>query len=236
MSSRARASKPRPQTLDDLLLGSAWFPRLDAATRARVRSDMHEQDVPAGAALTRRGELPRHWFGVSHGLLKWSLDGEDGRCVTLGGLSVGSWFGEGTLLRGAPRWADVIALQDSRVAVMPQETFEWLHDTNLPFCHFLLVQINERMHWFSGADAAHRLLDADGQVARALAGLFHPWLYPSGERHVPVSQEEIANLSGVSRPRCNRALKRLELAGLLRLDYGGLTVLDVAGLRRAAGA
>ncbi len=196
---------------------------------------MRETDVAAGTALTRRGEMPREWFGVISGLLKWSMDADDGRQVTLGGMSVGSWFGEGTLLRGVPRWADVIALQHSRVAVMPQETFAWLHATNLSFCHFLLVQINERMHWFTGSDAAHRLLDADGQVTRSLAGLFHPWLYPSGERHVPVSQEEIANLSGVSRPRCNRALKKLEQAGLLRLEYGGLTVLDVMGLRRAAG-
>ncbi len=40
----------------------------------------------------------------------------DGRSVTLGGLSAGSWFGEGTLLRGMPPTADVIALRPSRVA------------------------------------------------------------------------------------------------------------------------
>ena len=60
---------------------------------------------------------PVHWYGAIEGLLKWTVPSGDGRSVTLGGLSAGSWFGEGTLLRGTPRTADVIALRPSRVAV-----------------------------------------------------------------------------------------------------------------------
>jgi CRP/FNR family cyclic AMP-dependent transcriptional regulator len=52
--------------------------------------------------------------------------------------------------------------------------------------------------------------------------------------HIEVSQEEVANLAGVSRARCNRALKELQDAGLTRLEYSGLTVLDPDALRRAA--
>jgi CRP/FNR family cyclic AMP-dependent transcriptional regulator len=47
-----------------------------------------------------------------------------------------------------------------------------------------------------------------------------------------ISQEEIGNLVGLSRQRVNRALKLLEDAGLLRVDYGGITVRDVGGLFR----
>jgi CRP-like cAMP-binding protein len=219
-------------TIPRLLERSGWFPELDAKAQARVLEDMREEPVAAGAALCRRGEVPLHWYGTLEGLLKWSVTSDDGRSVTFGGLSVGSWFGEGTLLRAVPRGADIIALRDSRVAVMPQDTFEWLHRTQMSFNHFLLVQINERLHWFMGNYAAHRLLDADSQVARALAGLFHPWLHPLGQTHLETSQEEIANLSGLSRQRCNAALKRLADAGLLHIEYGGITVIDVEGLRR----
>ena len=150
----------------------------------------------------------------------------------LGGLSTGSWFGEGTLLRGVPRTADIIALRPSRVALMPLETFDWLRATHRSFDDFLLRQINERMHWFLGNFAAHHLLDTDSQVARALVGLFHEWLHPGSDPHLEVSQEEIANLSGLSRQRCNAALRRLASAGLLRIEYGGITVTDLDGLRR----
>ena len=68
--------------------------------------------------------------------------------------------------------------------MLPLETFEWLHRTRMSFNHFLLAQINERLHWFMGNYAAQRLLDADSQVARALAGFFHPWLHPLGQAHL----------------------------------------------------
>ena len=189
--------------------------------------ELREVEVPQGSALCRRGDFPAHWYGAIEGLLKWTVTSDSGRSVTLGGLSAGSWFGEGTLLRAAPRTADIIALRPSRVVLLPAETFEWLHATERSFDHFLLRQINERMHWFLGNFTAHHLLDTDSQVARALAGLFHPWLHPGSD-----PQEEIANLSGVSRQRCNAALKRLEADGVLQIGYGGITVVNLEALRR----
>lgn len=233
-SNPVRPSAAGFATMGELLALSPWYPQLEAAVQARVRAEMREVRVAAGATLSRHGEFPNHWFGVVSGLLKWSMTTSEGQSITFGGLSPGSWFGEGTLLRGAPRAADVIALQPSRVALMGRDTFEWLYANNLTFNHFLLQQINERMHWFMESWAADRFLDADGQVLRALAGMFHPWLYPHGNPHVHISQEEVAALAGVSRPRCNRALKHLEEAGLLKLEYGGLTVSGLDALRQAA--
>lgn len=223
-----------PPTMADLLKNSAWFPLLEPVAQQRVLGDVREDPVAQGGALSRRGDIPAHWYGVIEGLLKWTVTSDHGRSVTLGGLSAGSWFGEGTLLRGAPRTADVIALRPSRVAVLPQDTFEWLHATQRSFDHFLLRQINERMHWFLGNFTAHHLLDTDSQVARALAGLFHPFLYPGAETHLQISQEEVANLTGVSRQRCNAALKRLQEAAIVEIEYGGITVLDLPRLRKFA--
>jgi CRP/FNR family cyclic AMP-dependent transcriptional regulator len=230
--SPAMLAKTAPPTAADLLKDSVWFPLLDGPAQQRVTEDLREITVAQGGALCRRGDVPLHWYGVIEGLLKWTVTSDNGRSVTLGGLSAGSWFGEGTLLRGAPRTADVIALRPSRVALLPIETFEWLHTTQRAFDHYLLRQINERMHWFLGNFTAHHLLDTDSQVARALAGLFHPWLHPGTDPHLQVSQEEIANLSGVSRQRCNAALKALQAQGVLEIEYGGITVVDLAALRR----
>jgi CRP-like cAMP-binding protein len=223
---------PVPLTLDDLLDASPWYPQLPTEVRERVRGEVREQAVAAGALLSRQGERPLHWYGVLEGLLKWSSLSADGRSVTFGGLSPGSWFGEATLLRGERRGNDVVALRPSRVALLPLDTFDWLCHSQLSFNHFLLHQLSERLHWFMGNYLAHRVLDADAQVARALAGLFHPWLHPGGERHLQISQEELAQLAGISRQRCNAALQRLKQAQLLRLEYGGLTILDLEGLRQ----
>ena len=73
-------------------------------------------------------------------------------------------------------------------------------------------------------------LSPEARVARCLASLFNPHLYPGGSRDLQISQEEIGYLSGVSRQRVNQALQVLGQAGLLRVAYGGVSVLDLQGL------
>ena len=195
-----------------------------------MRADVVECILAAGQSLSHASEIPHAWFGVQEGLIKWSIVDVEGREITLGGQSVGSWFGEGSLLRGQPRESDLVALQHSRVALLPQNTFEWLQQTRPSFNDFLLRQVNERLHWFMGSFVARGRLDANGQVARALTGLVHPLFNPLGGHHLHLSQEELAKLAAVSRQSCNVALAQLNDAGLLRVQYGAIEVLDRAGL------
>jgi CRP-like cAMP-binding protein len=77
-----------------------------------------------------------------------------------------------------------------------------------------------------------RMLGPDARLARELAGLFNPTLYPGGGNTLPVSQEELANLVGLPRQRANQALRRLEAAGLVRVGYRDVTILDLEGLKQ----
>jgi CRP-like cAMP-binding protein len=114
---------------------------------------------------------------------------------------------------------------------MPRATFEWLLDTDIAFNRFLLMQLNERLGQFIAMVEHERLLDPDARVARSLAGLFNPVLYPDQATDVQLSQEELGYLSGVSRQRVNQALQVLEKAGLLKVEYGRIRILDLDGLR-----
>lgn len=81
-----------------------------------------------------------------------------------------------------------------------------------------------------------RMLDTDARIARGLAALFNPVLYPGTNRLLQISHvQELGYLAGVSRQRANQALKVLEDAGLVRSEYGGINVLDLEGLRRSFG-
>lgn len=219
-------------TLDQLLDQSAWFAELDDPAKAQVCADASERALATGESLGHHGERQHAWFGVLEGLIKWSITGRDGRSITLGGQSVGSWFGEGTLVRDTARQSDLVALRHSRVAMIPRETFDWLRRSRPSFNDHLLRQVNERLHWFMGSLVAHGLLDTDSQVARALVGMVHPLLNPHGERHLQLSQEELASLAAVSRQSCNSALMRFKDAGLVRSEYGGIVVMDLPGLQR----
>jgi hypothetical protein len=77
-----------------------------------------------------------------------------------------------------------------------------------------------------------RLLGPDGRVARCLASLLNPTLYPGVGLTLHISQEEIGLLVGLSRQRVNQALRHLQEHHLLRTDHLSMTILDLDGLRR----
>jgi len=70
------------------------------------------------------------------------------------------------------------------------------------------------------------------RVARSLASLFHPVLYPGVGSLLRITQQELGYLVGLSRQRVNQALHVLQQARMIRVEYGGVRVLDLEALRR----
>ncbi|HRI91494.1 Crp/Fnr family transcriptional regulator [Candidatus Accumulibacter sp. ACC007] len=217
--------------LDAMLHASCWARKLSADELEQVKRDIVVRTVPAGGYVCMKGETVGHWLGVVNGLVKMASNRSTGKATSFVGLSDGSWFGEGSLLKDEARRYDVIALRDSRIAYMKRSRFQNLLDNSIPFNRFLLIQINERLGQFIGMIEHERLLDTDARLARCLASMFNPLLYPGSSLELRISQEEIGLLAGVSRQRVNQALQTLEQGGLLRADYGTLTILDLDGLR-----
>ena len=224
------------ETLHDMLRNSLWAAALSETELDDIARESHERHVPLGGHAMRGGDPAEHWIGVIDGLIKMSVSQADGRHATFTGVTAGGWAGEGSLLKPGPWRYDGVAARESRLACVPRPTFERLVTTNLAFNHFLLSHLNARLSLFIGLVEYDRLLGPNARVARCLASLFHPDLYPRVGDFVQLSQEEIGLLSGVSRQRTNEALHELERAGLLRVEFGGATVLDLAGLRNYSGA
>lgn len=218
--------------LQEILRSSLWADTLTRREMDQVCAESSELQVVAGAHVARIGDAANGWFGVSEGVLIMTVCSPDGKESTFTGVTNGGWFGEGTLLKNG-RWRyNAIAVRDSTLICVPRATFLRLVQTSLPFNHFLLTHLNARLGLFISLVEFDRLLGPDARVARCLASLFNPDIYPQVGRFVQLSQEEIGHLSALSRQRANRALHLLEDAGLLRIEFGGVTVLDLDGLRR----
>ena len=222
------------RTLAEMLRASLWTRSLTPAQVARVEGETLVRDLPVGVPVCRKGEPVEHWIGLIDGLVKMTSVSPEGKTTTFTGVTSGGWFGEGSLLKDRTRKYDVVTLRESRVAYMPRATFEWLLDTDIGFNRFLLMQLNERLAQFIAMVEYERLLEPDARVARSLAGLFNPILYPDQATDVQLSQEELGYLCGVSRQRVNQALRVLENAGLVKVEYGRIRILDLEGLRNFA--
>jgi CRP/FNR family cyclic AMP-dependent transcriptional regulator len=220
----------------EMLRGARWASGLSPEQFDRVAKNALERRIPAGGFVFRMGTPAHQWIGIIEGLVKMSVSTPDGQMSSFTGATAGGWFGEGSLLKTSERWRyDCVALRESRLACIPRRIFWELLDSSLSFNRFILAQLNARLSLFIALVEYDRLLGPDARVARCLASLFEPDLYPHAEPLVKLTQDEIALLSAVSRQRANRALHELEAAGLLRIEYKGIRVLDLTGLRHYSG-
>jgi CRP-like cAMP-binding protein len=208
-----------------------WFGLLKDSEQKRIESQLVVSDPMPGDYVCRMGRQATYWFGVVEGLLKMSTDSASGRSITFTGVPPGGWFGEGTAIKRETYRYNIMALRRSVVAGVPIDTFHWLLDNSIGFNRFVMNQLNERLAQFIEAREIDRSNDPDVRVARNLATLFNPTLYPGVGEMLRITQQELAYLVGLSRQRVNVALNRLEEQGAIRIEYGGMRVLNLAALR-----
>jgi CRP-like cAMP-binding protein len=222
-----RRRTPTPAELEAI----PWMKVLEPHACERAASCLTVGDALPGDYVCRIGRPVTYWFGVIAGLLKMSTDNEEGQTMTFTGVPPGGWFGEGTVLKHESYRYNIRALRRSVVAGLPAETFEWLLDHSIGFNRFVMNQLNERLAQFIAAREIDRMSNPDLRVARNLAALFNPVLYPGVGQVLRITQQELAYLVGLSRQRVNEALAALEAQGVIQVEYGGLRVLDLDALR-----
>jgi CRP/FNR family transcriptional regulator, cyclic AMP receptor protein len=217
--------------LEQLLLSAAWAKTLTADQQREVVSSIKVREFTTGKVIVGKGEPVEAWIGVLSGLVKINSVSAEGKTVTFTGVPAGGWLGEGSLLKSEPRKYDVVSIRASKIAFMPKRMFQKLLDTSIGFNQFLLLQLNERLGQFIGMVEYYRLLGPDARVARCIAELYNPLLYPGHSPELSISQEELGFLCGISRQRVNQALAVLQEANLVERRYGGLLIKNLPGLR-----
>ena len=212
------------------LEGCLWPRCLTPDQKQAVFATLTEHIYRPGALVCRRGELAANWIGVVEGFVRVQDSTENGRPIMYTGVAAGGWLGEGSLLKVEPLRYEIVATRETRTLHMPLETFIGLVDNSGPFTRFLLDHLNERLGLFISMVKFERLLEPTARVARSMASLFHPVLYPNTAPKLRISQQEIAWMVGVSRQRVNAALQQLTHDGIVLTEYGCVTVLNLSRL------
>ena len=212
-----------------------WADVLTPEEAERARKGLSERGYTSSSYICHRGDRFDSWTGVATGLVKISAISPGGKAMTFAGIGAGGWFGEGTVLKNELRKYDLVALRDTRLVLMNRPTFLWLYERSVGFNRFLVQQLNERMGQFIATIEYDRILDPAARVARHLAWLCNPVLYPAAGNTIEIAQEELALLAGVSRQVANRSLLTLEGLGLLTVERGAVKVRDLDRLQTYEG-
>ena len=155
-------------------------------------------------------------------------------------LGPDSHFGEVSLLtqEQSRRTASVVALEPVRTLSIPASVFHDLRERNPRLEALVSRLLAQRVDELS-AQLLEAMYDTlERRVVRRLAALtvtFGANSSPTAKPvTIPLTQDELAELVGGTRPSVNQVLRRFVDEGMLELSRGRIVVTDAAALRRAA--
>lgn len=212
-------------TSSDFLTSQPWFARLPHALQTRVTDEVVTLKGLKGDVLLRAGEPVTGWYAVLSGLVKLQTQSPDGRLSVFLGVAAGDWFGEGSALKFERRRYEVVALRDTSLLCLPLPVFEEMRASSLAFNHALVMQMNKRLAQSMAIIEAGRVRSPQQRVALYLSRLF--W---HGMKRIELSQEELGHLAGLSRQTVNKVLQRMQLEGVVAINFGRVTILDEQAL------
>ena len=204
--------------------------------RDLVLSRMSRRSYAVGEMLILDGDVGDSMHIIEQGKVAVRKSTVRGEVVTLTILGPGASFGEQALLStAARRTAHIVALEPVVTRVMYRSDFEALRRRHPTVERFLVDALAEQVRRLSGQVVDALYLHADQRVVKRLVDLAS--LYDVGRTaiEIPLRQEDLASMAGITRPTANRVLRQLAATGVITVRRGRTTVLDQAGLRRLLG-
>ena len=173
---------------------------------------------------------------VRSGRLAVRVTTQGGERAMLAVVGPGDAVGELALLNQPHRrTASLEALEAVETLALSQHDFQELRAQHPTIDSVLLTILAQRVERLGQQLLDCRYASANRRIARSLTDLAR--VYGTGGAIViPLTQDEIADLAGTTRPTLNQALQAFASAGLVVLSRGSIEVRDLAGLRRRAGA
>lgn len=210
---------------------NAWFGALPLAERERMLAQSEMLRLRRGEMLFRQGDAPSGFYGLASGTLKMSSLREDGREAILAVIEGGVWFGEISLIDGEPRTHDATAVGPVEVLLLPKPAFDALMERAV-FARAVAALLAARVRLLYGIVEDATLRSTRARVARRLLLLARGGAAMSSHLRprVPVSQEGLAMMLGITRQTLSKELKRLEEAGAIVIGYGYIEIVSEAGL------
>lgn len=209
--------KLRPDELDRLVAFTRW-------TRHSARSTLFYKDDPGTSMMV-----------VRHGRVKVCTHSECGRELVLNMFRPGEVFGEVALLDGSPRCADAVAIDDCELLVLERRDFiPFLlehPDASVRMLEVLTLRLRRTTQLLE--DLAFR--EGPARLARRFVHLAE-----FSGRHVddgvfvdmPLSQQQLGDMVGMTRESINKQLKQWRDEGLINWKQGYYTITDMDSLTK----
>jgi len=212
-----------------LLQSVPIFSDLSPSDLNKIAERMVLRTFTKGQMILLEDDLGQTFFVIGGGSVKITRLSDDGREVILAMLGESDFFGEMSLLDGAGRSANVVALEPSEVLTLARNDFLEILQDYPKISISLLEELTQRIRKSDQQIESLSLSDVEQRIGITLIRLAEELgTIKRGSvkiKNLPY-QQDIANMAGTSRETVSRTFKLLEEKGLVTREGRKLTIYN----------
>jgi CRP/FNR family cyclic AMP-dependent transcriptional regulator len=214
----------------------ALFRDVDEKALREVARQLRRRRFRRNEVIFHQGDPGDSLHVVSSGTVKIVLPSAEGEEAIIATLRPGDFFGELSLLDGAPHSASVVALEPAETMALPRSVFRELLDRDPGLRDALLTGLTHELRRITRHVEELHFLDLPGRLAMRLSRIAREKDPSSRQVSLdwPYTQSDLAAMIGGTRQSVNKLLSGLVDEGLVVIERDTLVIPDVDALERQA--
>ena len=199
--------------------------------------DSVQKKFRKGDQIVRVMDHDTNLYLIDSGSVRVTLFSNDGKEVSFVDIDGGGNFGEFSAIDGKPRSANVIALSDTTITIIPPQKFLALLEKYPSVSIEMLKQLTTIVRRLCDRIFEYSTLDVCDRVQAELLRLARENMDFDGVARIinPPTQSELASRVSCTREAISRELKKLEKTGLIKRKPKKLIIEDCAKLEELVG-
>jgi len=213
---------PRTRILD-FLKSVAPFSGLSEASLSLLARASRFERLAKGEILFFQSDPSELAYIVCSGAISIVLNSPNGRDMVINEMRTGDLFGELGILTKQARSTSAVAHSDSELLAIPRQAFLQILDAEPQLVRCMLDITANRLRQSGEREGALAFMDAQARLARLLLELEKA---EKDKGYVTISQEELAQRTGLIRQTVAKALGKWRRAGWLITGRGRILILN----------
>lgn len=205
------------------------FSKLNVLSMRALAQASSFREIEKGEILFFQLDPSELVYLVRSGNISITLNSPDGRDMVINEMRAGDMFGELGILTGQLRSTSAIARIDSEILAIPRQAFLRILDEEPLFTRRLLNMTAIRLQRSGEREGALAFMDAQARLARLLLELDQE---EHEKGYITISQDELANHTGLIRQTVAKVLGKWRRDGWLLTGRGRIMLLNHKALTK----